>query len=717
MRRGSGTICLAFCLGLGACAGTRPQQAASGLLTIDRLTEIRHPSQPTWSPDGARIAFVWDQGGVQNLYLVASGGSAREAPRRLTSYEAGSVDNLFWSRDGQKLYFVHDGDLWNITPSHAGAPQPVWTTKEVEDQVVPSPDGTKVAFVRGGQLGVPDWQRSEGDLYVRSLGDGHETRLTNGEGVVAGPSWSPDGKRLAFALTKVDVRSDAPEYSGAKILYTRKEHHASVPVVVASTGGKLTMFAASPDWEAIPSWLDTARLLVQRVSANSTVREIAVIDATTGRTRVLVREEDPKFWSVIAGAPLLSPDGRHIAFVSDRDGWDHLYVVPVDGGEVRQVTKGQFEVRSPAWSPDATRIAFDKNTEGKPGVRQLAVATLTGGPAPIAEVTFGRGTNTAPVWSPDGKSLAYQHTDPQTSAELYVVAAGVAPAGGGGRLTDSMPAGVDRQAFVEPELVSYAAADGQRVPAYLFVPKGLDRRTKHPAIVWIHGDGINQNYDGWHVERNYAVYYSFHQYLLQHGYVVLAPDYRGSIGYGRNWRQAVHLDVGGKDAQDAASGADYLKALPFVDADRIGVWGLSYGGFFTLQALTERPTTFRCGIDIAGVPDFGMWYVDPGGSWVTARMGTPSENPSVYEKAAPINRISRLVRPLLILHGTADVNVPYIESVRLIDALLRAGKDFEFMVYPGEYHYFQRAHVLRDAWQRVEAFFDRYLKEPLPAPR
>jgi dipeptidyl aminopeptidase/acylaminoacyl peptidase len=112
-----------------------------------------------------------------------------------------------------------------------------------------------------------------------------------------------------------------------------------------------------------------------------------------------------------------------------------------------------------------------------------------------------------------------------------------------------------------------------------------------------------------------------------------------------------------------------------------------------------------------------MWYVDPGGSWVTARMGTPSANPSVYEKAAPINRISRLVRPLLILHGTADVNVPYIESVRLIDALLRAGKDFEFMVYPGEYHYFQRAHVLRDAWQRVEAFFDRYLKEPLPAPR
>jgi dipeptidyl aminopeptidase/acylaminoacyl peptidase len=198
---------------------------------------------------------------------------------------------------------------------------------------------------------------------------------------------------------------------------------------------------------------------------------------------------------------------------------------------------------------------------------------------------------------------------------------------------------------------------------------------------------------------------------------VLTPDYRGSIGYGRDWRQAVHLDVGGKDAEDASSGADYLKTLPYVDADRIGVWGLSYGGFFTLIALTEHPTTFRCGIDVAGVPDFGMWYVDPGGSWVTARMGTPSENPSVYEKAAPINRMERLVRPLLILHGTADVNVPYVESVRLIDVLLMAGKDFEFMVYPGEYHYFQRTHVLRDAWQRVERFFDKHLKAPAPLTR
>ena len=139
----------------------------------------------------------------------------------------------------------------------------------------------------------------------------------------------------------------------------------------------------------------------------------------------------------------------------------------------------------------------------------------------------------------------------------------------------------------------YPGPDGQQVPGWLFVPKNLDRTKKHPAIVWIHGDGVNQNYDGWHVQRNYAVYYSFHQYLLQKGYVVFAPDYRGSIGYGRDWRNGVYMDVGGKDAKDAWMGANYLKTLPYVDRDRIGVWGLSYGGFFTLIAVTDQPKLFR----------------------------------------------------------------------------------------------------------------------------
>jgi dipeptidyl aminopeptidase/acylaminoacyl peptidase len=437
---------------------------------------------------------------------------------------------------------------------------------------------------------------------------------------------------------------------------------------------------------------------------------------TGGGAKTLHEDVEAKFWSITgdAGANAQpSPDGKWVAFVSDRDGWDHIYVMPAAGGEPVQITKGKFEAWRPQWSPDGTRIAFDANSEGNYGNRQLYVATIGGAPATakIDAVTSGRGTNIAPQWSPDGTRLAYQHTDPHNSADLWFVDA--KPAATPVRLSDSMPSAIDRSALVEPEMVSYKGPDGQTVPAWLFVPKNLDRTKKHPAIVWIHGDGVNQNYDGWHVQRNYAVYYSFHQYLLQQGYVVIAPDYRGSIGYGKAWREAVHMDVGGNDAKDAWMAANYLKTLPYVDGDRLGVWGLSYGGFFTLIAVTDQPTLYRAAVDVAGVVDYAMYYEDPyHGGWTASRIGTPEEHPQVYAQASPLSHVDRLVHPLLVLHGTSDVNVPYLHSVRLIDELLKKGKGdlVSFMTYPGEFHYFTREHVLRDAWHRVDDFFAKNLK-------
>jgi dipeptidyl aminopeptidase/acylaminoacyl peptidase len=699
-------------LGLGV-----PQQSAApasppgGALTIDRLLDIKHPGSAVWSPDGRRIAFTWDRAGVQNIWTVDAQ-SVTPAPQSVTSFDDGAIEELSWSRDGRSLRFVRDGDPWEVASAERSAPHAVWTTKEAESQFALSPDGTRLAFVRGGMPGVPDWQRVDGDLWVRRLADGRETRLTAGQGVVSGPTWSPDGKRLAFAIAKAETRTDAPAYSGGKILYARVDHQPSTPAYVSAAGGPITLLPPSPGWESAPWWLDASRLLMQRIADDYRTRELLVADVNTGAVHTIYREVAPTFWSLgfIAPDPAPSPDGRWIALVSDRDGWDHVYVLPSSGGEPRQIEKGTFESRHLAWSPDSTRLAFDRSLEGKPGVRHVAVATIGSdlASATVSDLSSGGGTNVAPAWSPDGTRVVYQHTDAQTSPELFVMEATGTPQPV--RLTDSMPAGVDHAAFVQPESVTYSAPDGRQVPAYLFVPKHLDRSRKHPAIVWIHGDGINQNYDGWHVERNYSVYYSFHQYLLQKGYVVLAPEYRGSIGYGREWREGVYMDVGGKDAMDAAVASDYLTTLPYVDADRIGVWGLSYGGFFTLISMTERPTAYRCGVNVAGTVDYKMWFEDPGGAWIVSRMGTPAGQPSVYEKAAVIDRMHKLSRPLLILHGTADGNVPYMESVRLIDVLLKEGKDFEFRMYPGEYHYFQRAHVLRDAWQEVERFFGKHLK-------
>src|SRR5262249_33789878 len=163
----------------------------------------------------------------------------------------------------------------------------------------------------------------------------------------------------------------------------------------------------------------------------------------------------------------------------------------------------------------------------------------------------------------------------------------------------------------------------------------------------------------------------------QQGYVVLAPDYRGSIGYGRDWRQGVHMDVGGKDATDAVVAAEYLRTQPYVDGDRIGVWGLSYGGHFTLVALADLPGRYACGADGAGVGAYRRGFMDPGGAWVIARMGTPESNPPLYKESAVVDRLSRVERPMLVLAGTADVNVPYVESVRVVDELLKHRKNVD----------------------------------------
>ncbi len=678
---------------------------AQGPLTIDQLVDIKHPSSPAFSPDGRLVAFLWDRAGVANLYVAAAMGGER--PRAVTSLKEGQPGAYFWSADGTSLYYSFGGDLWQAPITAGGEIRPVWRTPGNETSITPSPDLSRVAYVRSGETGA--------EIFVRPLGGERESRVVGELAGVFGLSFSPDGAQLAFTSARTIRHDETPAYSGAKIIYTITERTPAQAYVVKVAGGPAVPIGPPGGFLGL-RWSDSNHLVFDRTSADFKRRTIYQADARNGEVAVLHEDTDEKFWSPTGDAGAtgqVSPDGKFLLFVSDRDGWDHIYLKPMSGGPAVQITKGRVEAWRPQWSKDSSRIVFDASDPTHPGVRHLGIINVNGDPAraTVVMITSGRGTNIAPVFSPEGERVLYQHTDPQNSADLYVMEArpGASPV----RLSDSLPDSVDRTALVAPEAVNYQGPDGQIVPAYLFVPKGLDRTKKHPAIVWIHGDGVNQNYDGWHVQRNYAVYYSFHQYLLQRGYVVIAPDYRGSIGYGRAWRQGVHMDVGGNDYRDAALAGQYLKTLPYVDADRLGVWGLSYGGFFTLLALTDQPKLFRCGVDVAGVADYVMYYNDPyRGAWTASRIGTPEQSPAVYAQASPLSRVDRLERPLLILHGTADVNVPYLHSVRLIDELLKKGKGdlVSFMTYPGEFHYFTREHVLKDAWSRVERFFAANLK-------
>ena len=691
---------------IAALIGTGFAQAKSHL-SIDQLIDIKHPSSPVWSPDAQLVAFIWDRAGVSNIYFSHIDGAQ---PTALTSYSDGSIRKIFFSTDGKLVYFARSGDLWKV-PITGARPTTVWSTPMGDGDFAPSPNRSRIALTRNSS------DRRGDDLVIRSLLDSRETKVAHNDVSISVPTWTPDGSQISYIGGATTISHDSfPSYSGGKLSYTNPEYVPGVVFVVSSSGGTPLAIGTRGDYDAF-SWVNSSRVVFARQSNQFKTRTIYVADLKGGNPKSIHEDKEEKFWSLpdweTGTEPLPSPDGRWIAFLSDQDGWDHIYVIPSSGGGAVQITKGQFEAWHPAWSHDSTRIAFDANEPDRPGDRRVGIATLGKDPAhaEITYITEGRGTNIEPFWSPDDKRVVYQHTDTRNSADLFVIDAkmGAKPV----RLADSMPAGVDRSLFVEPEFVHYAGPDGQAVPAWLFVPNNLDRGKKHPAIIWIHGDGINQNYDGWHVQRNYAVYYSMHQYLLQQGYVVIAPDYRGSIGYGRDWRTGVYMDVGGNDAKDAWMAADFLKTLSYVDSNRLGVWGLSYGGFFTLIAMTDQPTLFRCGIDVAGVVDYEMYYNDPyHGDWTESRIGTPQQNPKVYANASPISHIDRLQRPLLVLHGTADVNVPFIESVRLVDETIKKKKGdlLTFMMYPGEFHYFTREHVMRDAWHRVDDYFAACLR-------
>ena len=673
------------------------------------------------SPDGTRVAYVVGQGGGAG----GGGGRGGRGGRGGGGSAAAAANTAETSASGADLV-VH-----TIAPA---ADQKITHVDGRVGGVSWSPDGTKLAFSMSGAASA---------LMVAAMPGGALTTVVGNAGPIGTPAWTPDGASLTYASAGGGGGAGAggPGYIdntfpeiGAKLIFRTntggggRGGGGGENFIVPATGGTPKAMAAGRGGGGGGgrgggggNWLDPTHVISTSTSNGGKTRTTEAVDINGGPAKVLHEETEEKFFSAVNNtANAISPDHHWLLYTTDATGWDQIYVMPTSGGAPTQVSKTLGDHWRAVWSHDSRHIAWDTDTADQPGDRQVEIATLGDDPAhaTIISVTSGKGTNTSPQWSPDDKRILFQHTDAQNSADLYVAdaAANAKPT----RLTSSMPASIDHSIFVAPQLVHYPGPDGKPVPAWLFVPKNLDRTKLHPAIVWIHPDGVNQNYDGFHTDRNEGVYYEFHQYLLQQGYVVIAPDYRGSIGYGRDWRNDVYMDVGGNDAKDARMAYVYLKALGFVDANRVGVWGLSYGGFFTLLAVTQEPTWFHAAVDVAGVTDYSLYYEDPyHGGWTTSRIGTPEEHPDVYAKANPMAHVDQIQHPLLVLGGTADVNVPFIETALLIDHLLKAGKGdlTTFMMYPGEFHYFDRSFVVRDAWRRVDAFFRQNLHPELATPK
>ncbi len=676
--------------------------APRGSITIDRISQIRYPSAPAWSPDGARIAFLWDAWGKQDLFVVTPG----QPPEALTDFpvdpdiRTSDITAFAWTSPTEIL-FSKDGALWTVS---IGA-KPARMSGGLADAgtFALSADRQLIAFVRGGQI------------WVASLAKKTQRPVTSVAPLSASaPVFSRDNRWIAFVSSGQGLAPDPGllPFNGDRLRVVGNSNGVVAGgaverrIGVASVdGGDLTWIPVAGNPSGVQFAADGA-LVWAEGSADGKTREIRTWRAGSA-ARTLWRDHDDRWFSPTArdSKVLVSPTGKSVAFVSDRTGWLHLYVIPIDAAsesQAKPLTSGAFLAGLGAWSPDGTRLAYHRSAPGNQFERLVNIVDVATGKD--QSIVADHGVNYDPAFSPDGATLVFHRTDVENSLDLYTVPA--RPQARFVRLSDSMPPGLDKADLTPPVAVSYPSRlDGQPVPATLMVSKRIDRTRRNPALVWIHGSGSDQNFLGWH-PGSYRMYYSLCQYLAQQGYVILTPDYRGSSGYSRDWSTGVYMGVGVNDTADVAAGADYLKTLSYVDPDRIGVFGLSYGGFLTLQAMTVDPTLWRAGVDVAGVVDWATY----GAGYTTPRLGTPVQNPDIYAVSAPILHMDKLARPLLVLHGTNDRNVSFADSLRLFDVLIKLGKPFESQIYPGEIHFFRRDIVLRDAWRRIEAFFDRTVK-------
>jgi dipeptidyl aminopeptidase/acylaminoacyl peptidase len=680
--------------------------APKGSITIDRIADIRYPTDPQWSPDSRTVGFLWDSAGKQDLYVAEPG----KAPVRVTDFPVNpamlqtDIGRWEWVSPEQIL-FLHEGALWSANPANQRvARMPGF---DATSGFSLSRDRQEMAFIRRGQVWVTNL-KAHTERQVTHLAP--DIRVT-------GVSLSPDGSYVVFNAGHSEDVPDPLPFNGQRMRIFRQNNWDTQlgivsaflgdPVMIPTTGGG-GGGAGAVQWVTGPHGWGIVR---SEMTPDRKTRTL-MVTSVKGESRTIWTDHDDAYFTPGRGANAVSsPDGKWIAFISDRSGWQHVYVTPSDAtaeSQAKQITKGKFTAGYVSWSHDGKKISFAHSSESSPMERFISTADPTTGK--IDAIVTAKGVNFDQTFSPDDTKLTWTRTAVDHPMEIY--AADLKPGTTPVRLTNSLPDGLQVADLTPPVMVHFPsrAADKKPVPGSLIVNKNLDKTKKNPAIVWIHSDGPNQNYLGWHTD-SWRMYYAFHQYLAQQGYVVLTVDYRGSSGYGRDWAVGDYMDMGGKESEDVAAGADYLKTLNYVDPDRIAVWGLSYGGYMTLQAVVTTPTLFRCAIDVAGVGDWATW--NPG-AYTVARLGTPVANPEGYEKSAAVKHLSKLSRPLMILQGTNDTNVGLWETLTVIDTLEKLGKPFEMAFYPGEIHYFRRGYVLRDAWRRVEEFFDKNLNEQAP---
>ena len=667
-----------------------------GAITLNDVLNIKALGKFRWSPDGAKIAFIWDDGGVTDLWVADH---AKNSYRKISSAKD-SVPDFDYNPVDSRLVFIQDGTIHMCDKANEEAPHPWFKMQEPVSRVLWSPDGRTLAFVRHGKVAVYD---EEHDL-LKELNLPGRVAPGGPDGGVA-IEWSQDSRLLAFGF--------ADEL---------KSRH----IGVSDTNGNGLFRTIDADPSASPAWIDANTLYFARLRQRGTSAEYYMVSFASDGPDSTLKAGTPKLFHTIKGdgrgnvystAAYPSPDGKTVLFLLENDDWAHLYAYCRTTGEMKQITFGEHEDfgyagDAPDWSPDSARVVFASN-KGDLHERHLWILDFAAGETKQLDCLSG--TSAQARWAPNGRQIMFAHSDVYRNLDIWVM--DIARPEQASQLTFSMPIAWTTESISVPEHVTFKGAERWDIHGFVTKPHGFDPNKKYPALVWVHGGPMRQMRQGFNPLHGYAAFHAFHQYLAHKGYVSITVNFRGGIGYGRKFRTGLFHKMGVHDVVDVVSAGRYLKTLPYVNPAKVAVWGISYGGYMTLHSLTQYPEEFCMGINVAGIWDFSQWTRwiqsrrgSQGGLFVTYFGGFPEESPEIYRIGSPYTYAAQMTKPLINFMGTADANVDFAQLDRIVLDCVKLGKKYEAYYYPDEVHMFRWRSTWADAFPKIEREFEKYLK-------
>jgi dipeptidyl-peptidase-4 len=618
----------------------------------------RAPSQYQWAPDGTGILF-------QGPTSLAWRELKMQTERTLVSGKATLADPKI-SPDGRNVSFVRDHNVWLVNLA----------------------DGKERAVTQGGteeiRKGELDWVYPE-ELDIKTA-----------------YWWAPDSSAIAYL--EMDERKvsqyplvDFSSPSGEAEMERYPTAGGANPVVrvfvVPLNGEPRAMDIGAETDIYIPrvNWLiDSKQLAIERLNRTQTKLDLLIADAPTGKTRVALSENDPN-WINISDDLYFLKDGKRFLWSSERSGYRHLYLHDLEGKQLAQLTKGEWEVSAVDSIDETKGLVYFSAAEKSPLERHLYRVALDG--TGFARLTKDAGTHAA-VFAPTATAFydTYSNAATPQRQDLY-------------RADGSHIATINENKVAElasyhlspTEFITVKSRDGAQLNASIIKPPDFNSQKKYPVLVYTYGGPHAQVVrNGWG-----GANFLWHQLMAQKGYIVFSLDNRGSSGRGHAFETPLHFRMGAQELSDQRDGVQYLKSLPYVDANRIGIWGWSYGGHMTLHAMFEAGDDFKVGF--AGGPVTDWRYYD---SIYTERyLGLPQKNGKGYQDSSPVKYAGQLKGKLLIAHGTGDDNVHFANTLSVINDLIEAGKYVEILPFPGRGHGVSDPPARRVLMQRVTQFF------------